>query len=607
MKNMFKKYRIDYLLFSGFSSFITVLLIVVISISYTLSTRETVNMTSFYQQRVLNELYNKIDIQMRSIEQISLAAARNPILSEYSESSEDAYVNYRKLEELEAFLASITYATPIIQSIDFYTRNAAVANPQSPVSFIEESQARQEEWYPLVDNTDFTWIGEHLTHSYQGEQATVSFSRKVYSLSGDYQGLLVLNVKASVIQALVRGETPDANRVLLDSGGRMITITGDPRLQSMVGRYMPEMGEESGFMRSSRADDSVFGKSGAKDHLIVWAKHFNVNWRLVELTPWDQITRGSVHTAIILSLAGITAIGLSLFFTLSLSGQFINPIRLLLQEMVRYSNSTNKVNLPEDYRNEYGALFMGYRKLIDRIQSLYASLEERYAEQKKAEIKALQAMINPHFLYNTLDQLNWMALAAGQDKLSHILELMGRMFRIGLSNGESLISIREEFIHAQCYVEIQQLRWEEGLTVLIDVPEEIQDYYIPKMTLQPFIENAIMHGFNERTQGLILITAKREGDDIFIRITDNGGGLKPHWDHPRKGSTGGYGIRNVRERYDTFFASGYAIDIANNAGEDGTTVCIRLPVLSSKTLNAMNTPRALQGIVRQPDDSGLWY
>lgn len=91
-----------------------------------------------------------------------------------------------------------------------------------------------------------------------------------------------------------------------------------------------------------------------------------------------------------------------------------------------------------------------------------------------------------------------MALTAGHDKLSQILELMGKMFRIGLSNGESLITIREEFTHALCYVQIQQLRWEEGLTVSVDLAEQLQEWYIPKMTLQPFIENAIMHGFNER-------------------------------------------------------------------------------------------------------------
>ncbi len=152
----------------------------------------------------------------------------------------------------------------------------------------------------------------------------------------------------------------------------------------------------------------------------------------------------------------------------------------MLAEMADTRAARKKINLPEDYRNEFGVLFSGYRKLIDRIQQLYVSLEDQYKRQRSAEIKALQAMINPHFLYNTLDQLNWMAIEAGQDRMSRILELMGTMFRIGLSNGESLITLREELLHTECYLKIQQLRWEEGLTVEIDVPEQLQHFFYPQ-------------------------------------------------------------------------------------------------------------------------------
>ncbi|TBL70089.1 cache domain-containing sensor histidine kinase [Paenibacillus thalictri] len=587
MKNVFKKYPIDSLLYGGFSIFIILLLIVVISLSYTLSSQEMVRMTSFYQQRILDELYNKIEIQMRSIEQVSLAASRNPVLSEYKDAPDDVYIGYRKNEEMESFLASITYATPIIQSIEMYTKTAPQSKPQSPVVFMDEEKAKQEDWYPLVDNSDFTWISEHMIKSYQGEQNVISFARKVYSVNGDYLGILVLNVKASSIQNSVRGEAAGANRVLLDSGGRVITSVGDPKSKNMVKTYMPEMIAESGYMKSN-PDESGERIGHSTRHLIVWAKHFNVNWSLVELTPWDQVTGGSVRTAMILSLVGLSAIVVSIFFTLLLSKQFIRPIRMLLHEMGRYTANVYKVNLPEDYRNEFGVLFSGYRKLMDRIQSLYVSLEEQYMQQKRTEIKALQAMINPHFLYNTLDQLNWMAITAGQDKLSVILELMGKMFRIGLSNGESLIRIEEEFTHAGCYMEIQQLRWEEGLAVHIDVPDNIKHYYIPKMTLQPFIENAIIHGFNERMRGRIEITAMEDGQDMFIVIKDDGAGLKNGWADGPSRNTGGYGIRNVRERFDAFFGDDYTIHIANNDNGCGASVTIRFPLLASGSMESLN-------------------
>ncbi|MCY9659689.1 sensor histidine kinase [Paenibacillus chondroitinus] len=581
MKKMFKRYRIDYLLFGGLTSFVLILLTIVILLTYTLSTKELVRVTTYYQKENLNELYNKIEIQMRAIEQISLAATRNIVTTEYPDMTTDSYVNYQKREELETFLSNIAYSTPIIQSIELYTGNAFPSKSQSLVSFIDMNQAKDQSWYEAVENADFAWIGEHTITSNQGRIEVISFARKIYSNSGKYQGFMMLNLKSSSIQNQISGEIPTSNRILLDSGGRVITYIGDPSLPTKIKSYLLDMNNESGYMKVGlpESSDSV---SSQKNTLMVWAMHYNSSCMLVQLTPLNQITKGSVHISAVLSLVGVSAILIALLFTLYFSNLFITPIRQLLHEMGRYTANTNKVNLPEDYQNEFGVLFSGYRKLMDRIKSLYVSLENQYKEQKKAEIKALQAMINPHFLYNTLDQLNWMALTAGHDKLSQILELMGKMFRIGLSNGESLITIREEFTHALCYVQIQQLRWEEGLTVSIDLAEHLQDWYIPKMTLQPFIENAIMHGFNERLTGNITISAKEEQGDVIIQITDDGVGLKKNWNAQREGNTGGYGIRNVKERFEAFFGTRYRVDIENNSQASGTRVTVQFPVLKYK-------------------------
>lgn len=587
MKNMFKRYRIDYLLFGGLASFVVILLTIVIWLTYTLSTQEMVRLTTFYQKGNLSELYNKIEIQMRAIEQISLAASRNIVTSEYPDLTTDSYVNYQRREELETFLSNITYSTPIIQSIDFYTKNAFPSKSQGLVSFIDINQARQQDWFDSVGNADFAWIGQHTITTVQGKIDVISFARKIYSNSGKYQGIMLLNLKASSIQKQMSGEMPSSNRILLDSGGRVITYIGDPSLQTKIKSYLPDMDDENGYIKVGLPGNTD-SKSSKENTLMVWATHYNTNSTLVQLTPWNQITQGSIHISVVLSFVGASAILIALLFTLYFSNLFIAPIRQLLHEMGRYTANTNKVNLPEDYHNEFGVLFSGYRKLMDRIKTLYSSLENQYKQQKKAEIKALQAMINPHFLYNTLDQLNWMALSAGHDKLSQILELMGKMFRIGLSNGESLITIREEFTHALCYVQIQQLRWEEGLTVSVDLPEHLKDWYIPKMTLQPFIENAIMHGFNERLTGRIVIGAKEEGGEVIISIIDDGVGLRKNWQEARGGNTGGYGIRNVTERYEAFFGTRYRVNIENNPLAGGTRVTIHFPILKYKIQEDLN-------------------
>ena len=576
---MFRKRRIFHLLFGVTAALITVLLVSVILITYSFSSRQTVSNTSYYQQALLNELYNKVVIQLNAIEQISLSATRNVNLLDATTPT-DAYSNYRKQSELASFLAQITYVTPDIESVYYFVKETFQLQPpaQSPVRFVPYDSIGEESWYvDAVEDTDFVWIGERTVRSNQGDIQVVSFARKVYTVTGEYRGLLLFNVSASSVNSAIQGGSASANRILLDSGNRPIAMIGERFPEEQVQAYMKDIQSDSGSVRIRLGEED-----DTRQYLMVWAKQFNSNWTLVEFTPWQEITSGSVRIAVVLLLVGGTAIVFALVFTLLFARQFVKPIRLLLQEMSRNSVNVNRIHLPEGYRNEFGTLFIGYRKLIERIQGLYTSLEEQYARQKEAEIKALQAMINPHFLYNTLDQLNWMAIGAGQEKMSRILELMGRMFRIGLSNGESLITIREELTHVECYIEIQQIRLGEGLTCRIDVPEEVRHLYIPKMTLQPFIENAVIHGFHGRKEGAITIYARKaEPNVVQFKISDNGAGLKADWREPQTRQTGGYGLKNVRERIHIYFGEEASIELKPNL-PSGTSALIRIPVLRDK-------------------------
>jgi len=191
-------------------------------------------------------------------------------------------------------------------------------------------------------------------------------------------------------------------------------------------------------------------------------------------------------------------------------------------------------------------------------------------------------MINPHFLYNTLDQINWMAIAAGQERISRVLELTGKMFRIGLSNGESLILVRDELTHLECYLQIQQIRWGEGLTYELHVPEPLKDLYVPKLTLQPLVENAVIHGFNGRPSGRIEVSAADEADHIVWTVRDDGIGYDPSRGSPGQKIVGGYGLRNLRERLCAFFGDGFGTISLEGSATRGTTVTFRTPKLRER-------------------------
>lgn len=567
MTNPFKKYRIDHLFFRSFAGFIIVVLACSVWASYSMSSKELAQTTFHYQQRLLDELNNEITTRLVTIEQISLSTSRDNELITFLVNKQDEFDRYRRSMSVERALANLTYSIPLIQGIDLYMNRPLQGDAKSYIQFRDIADLNKQSWDQSLAGNDFTWSIEHVIPSFQGDVPVLSFARKIV-YEDKYLGVLVIHVKAEQIRMLLAGHSSESNRIMIDSGGQPFLKIGQVPDHTELSKWIDPKNKQSGFVHTQ-------GDTEAGDSLLVYSKLLDSNWTLVEITPWHQITAGSFRLAEVIGMIGIAAVLLTLLLTHYLSRQFTKPIKKLVSAMGVYSVGGNNVELPVDYQNEFGYLFAGYRKQNERIEELYLSLQRRYEQQRKAEIEALQANINPHFLYNTLDQLNWMAIEAGQDEISRILELMGRMFRIGLSNGDSFITIDEEIKHIECYLEIQQLRWRTGLEFTIEVSSEIRQLFIPKLTLQPFVENAIVHGFNSRNHGHIGIRIDGE-NDVQITIEDNGIGLQQAVDKKSKRNTGGYGIRNVRERIAGYFGESYGITLSERE-EGGTRVVLVLP------------------------------
>lgn len=219
--------------------------------------------------------------------------------------------------------------------------------------------------------------------------------------------------------------------------------------------------------------------------------------------------------------------------------------------------------------------------------------EQVTREQKllrKAEFELLQAQINPHFLYNTLDAIVWSAEAGNQKQVVKMVGSLSDFFRSSLNKGKELVSIREELSHVRSYLEIQQIRYQDILSYDIDVPQELYDNEIPKITVQPVVENALYHGIkNRRGGGKILVTGTVADKDYCIIVSDDGMGMdKDHLEEIRaelsgnsKGNGKIYGLYNVNERIKLFYGEEYGISI-DSEYEKGTTVTIRLPKKSTE-------------------------
>lgn len=237
---------------------------------------------------------------------------------------------------------------------------------------------------------------------------------------------------------------------------------------------------------------------------------------------------------------------------------------------------------------EVSALSDSLNTMIDKINELLEQVTKEQIRLRKAEFELLQSQINPHFLYNTLDTIVWLAEAGEQKKVVSMVGSLSEFFRTSLNHGRDIISIKEELQHVRSYLEIQHVRYQDILEYEICVPEELNAYCIPKITIQPLVENALYHGIkNKRGLGKIVISGSMEKSLFVLRIEDNGigmngGRLEQILERiERKSPAENYGLYNVNERIRLNFGEAYGISVESVYGT-GTVVSVRLPYMEAE-------------------------
>ncbi|WP_226681916.1 cache domain-containing sensor histidine kinase [Sutcliffiella horikoshii] len=570
MKNPFKQYPIRKTFFITFSIFIALLLFIIAFVSYSVSLNQMKENTTYYQQKLLREKNEKITLQKKSIEEVTLAMSRNSDLQAYIRGEQNEYEAYRDISLINKSFFNIAFSVPLIDSIHVFLEQQPLKDRTGPIHYFSMEDFASSKQLAHLKDADASWVPKHKIESLQGEIDVVSYARKVYDGNQKARSVIVVNIKADKFKDMIIDEKTNVNRLLIDSSNTPIT-------------YVGELGGGTHIAMENLKDNSEVnlnteGSVKYEDNLVVWSKLFGSEWILIEMTPWEDVSMGSIQLSFILISIGVFALGIAILINYQISRQFTNPLHILLNRMENFSLEKKDANLPDDYHNEFGSLFKRYQSLIHRIYTLYDNLESEYKKKRKAEVETLQANINPHFLYNTLDQLNWMAIEADQPKISKVLELTGKMLRIGLSKGESFIPIKDEIYHMESYLQIQQIRLGKSLKYSIQVEEAYLSSYMPKLTLQPFVENSIIHGFHNRDYGHIDIRMCDIHGYLYVIIKDDGKGFDMEENQQAKKTTGGYGIKNVKDRLEVYFGDKYSLNIKSKP-DNGTIVVIKIPII----------------------------
>ena len=306
------------------------------------------------------------------------------------------------------------------------------------------------------------------------------------------------------------------------------------------------------------------------------------DWRIVGVSYVDELVNRNVREMIWLSLwLAVLVLAAALVTSWLLSRLLGRPPRELASAMERFETDADHFTYrPVGGAREVRELSDSFGHMVLRIQRLMSTVRQEEINLRKTELKALQAQINPHFLYNTLDSIAWMCEQGRADDAVKMIHALARLFRISISRGHELIPISKEIEHAENYLKIQNYRYKNQFTYTFDVDPGCLDYYCNKITLQPIIENAIMHGLDLLVdEGCIRVRVSQEGDDILFCVQDNGVGMSPEQAHAILADSQdrtGIGIKNVNDRLQIYFGKQYGLRIVSEL-DVGTRVEIRMP------------------------------
>lgn len=394
-------------------------------------------------------------------------------------------------------------------------------------------------------------------------------------------GICSISVSAKYFQDIMKNAniTSEGLVYLMSENGRMITSSNSSILQKMQKKgILLNYGAEL-FMEKR--------KEGQKEYYITRQNVDGASWQMILIIPENEYEDQYRFLWLSAALMLGSMIAVIVLTSYLLSGYYVGRLKKLNVEMTGLESGNLNANLPiTTEEDEIEEIYHNFNGMVQEVQRLMQEHYQLGKEVKMAEVRALQAQINPHFLYNTLDLINWISMDYGAEEIGTLTWNLARFYRLSLNHGKSLISIGEEVEHVEVYVNIENYHFDNAISLEVDVPEELKSYACLNIILQPFVENAIVHGIAEKPDiesCEIRICARREEQDIVFSVQDDGPGvdvkeMQKETQQDIRTAQHGYGVRNINFRLKLCFGEKYGVTYLES--EKGTHVEIKIPVMT---------------------------
>ena len=547
---------------------------------------------------------DRLNSSLLDLRQISDAANYN-IVQQYDISSQEFTRQF-----------SMLYETNVdkIQSLALYGYDGKLIESEPVATVKDNVKVADQKWYQdarsEIENIHFST--PHVQNLFDDGtfryHRVVSLSRSVDINDGSTSGsgVLLVDMKYSVLEDMLERINETSSGIYYYLCSRDGEIIYHPRWTEINRGLFKEKNN-----KVASYEDGIYEMKtdGQKENVVVGSVAYT-GWKLIGVVP-ESVQETSINKFRYYIITTILILVMMLLqVNRFISRKISRPIRELDESVKAYEAGA----MPDIYIGGSAEIrHLGYsvQKSYEQIETLMKEIIQQQTERRKSELDALQSQINPHFLYNTLESITWMIEAQRNKEAVVMISELAKLLRVSLSRGKTIISIGDELQHGRSYMNIQRVRYKERFKVEFLIDEEIKNYCIVKLVIQPLLENAIYYGvgnMDEDDDGQILVRGEKKGEDIYISIEDNGMGmpedirdniLTDNSKVPKHGS--GVGVINVHSRIRLMFGPEYGLEVYSELDE-GTKVVIHIPAIPYTKENAEQLEKQTYGQRRTPDE-----
>jgi two-component system, sensor histidine kinase YesM len=533
-----------------------------------------------YTDQMLEQVWNTIESTIQENDNIMYYLANEEFVKEFMEQqtttdemtnsvTEQILVYQQRHPEIAG--------TVIVNQYDQFISNEMIRVSRDPLT--------EETWYKnalespekiqLISNP----IGRNLKNQYSYQVNNVLSLAKaiVNPLTNEVAGVILIDLKLDFIKNVIESIKIGKSGFIfiMDKDGNVVYSPVNSTVYHIHPSWIAE-----------KKSPPIEKEIDSHKFQIIYNTIPDIDWKIVGVFSLDETTevvsKVQGFTLIIAIVTLLIGSMISLFFASTIT----NPVKKLMDLMGKVEEGRFDLRFHAKYEDEIGQLGNSYNKMIQKVEKLIELVYQEQKSKREAELKILQAQIKPHFLYNTLDTIQWMAQEYKAYKIVELVNALTTLFRIGLNKGNEFISVEEEIEHVKSYLIIQMTRYESKIEYEIQIDEAVKKYQVLKLTLQPLVENAIYHGIrNKRGKGKITISIRQKNDALELSVHDTGIGIeKEHLqelnhsletmsDERKKG----YGLFNVNERIKLTHGSQFGITVESKY-QVGTTIIALLPI-----------------------------